>query len=91
MTTKTQITVIGYTSYGSVRGQSKVYATLAEAERDLRQDRSGCHKQGGYSDRRIACVGSDGYLYSDEACATPIWPSHGRSNGAVRSDLSAER
>jgi hypothetical protein len=87
MTTTTSKTVTGYTSYGNVRGQSQVYATLAEAEADLARDQKGCRKQGGYSDRHIAYVGSDGYLYADDACEQVIWPSHGRSNGAVRADL----
>jgi hypothetical protein len=87
MTTTTSKTVTGYTSYGNVRGQSQVYATLAEAEADLARDGKGCRKQGGYSDRHIAYVGSDGYLYADDACEQVIWPSQGRSNGAVRADL----
>lgn len=72
------------TSYGDVRGQGPVRRSVEAAERDIDRDDAGCQAQGGYSDRRIAYIGADGYLYADEACEEPIWPSHGRSSGAVR-------
>lgn len=78
------ITVVGYTSYGHVRGQSRRFRTLEAAERDLVSDQRGCEKQGGYSDRHIAYIGDDGYLYHDGECEMVVWPSHGRGCGAVR-------
>lgn len=75
----------GYTTYGDVRGQSgTLHRTREAAERALARDQQGCESQGGYSDREVCVVGDDGILYRDESCTDPVWPSHGRSCGAVQ-------
>lgn len=75
----------GYTTYGSVRGGSgKLHKTMGAAEKDLEKDQKACSSQGGYSDRTVCVVGDDGFLYTDDDCTEVIWPSHGRSTGAVR-------
>ena len=76
--------MITYTTYGHVRGCSGVqHRTRADAERALVRDRAACRRHGGYSDRIVAVV-IDGRLYRDEDGQEPIWPSHGRGNGAAR-------
>lgn len=71
-----------YTTWGPVRDRGPIRATEAEAEADLERDRSGCAAQGGYSDRQVYAIDEDGYLVDHDG--EPVWPSHGRSNGAVR-------
>lgn len=79
------ITCIGWTVYGDIRGQlAALLKSAGAAYHVLRRDQNGCHAQGGYSDASVCAVGSDGYLYSDATCRYPVWPSHGRSCGAVR-------
>ena len=73
-----------YTTYGDVRGQGPIRKTEAAAEADLIKDQKGCKSQGGYSDRSLCYIGDDGFLYRDSACTEVVWPSSGRSNGAVR-------
>lgn len=73
-----------YTTYGSVRGQGPVRDTEDAAERDLLRDRKGCRAQGGYSDRELAYIGEDGYLYLDEACENWIAGDGGATCGAAR-------
>lgn len=73
-----------YTTYGPVRGCSGVrHRTRSAAERALAKDQAACRRQRGYSDRIVAVV-IDGRLYHDEDGQEPIWPSHGRGNGAAR-------
>lgn len=46
-----------YTTWGSVRGGcGHVHRSARAAYRCLERDRAGCHRQGGYSDRRIRVV-----------------------------------
>ena len=73
-----------YTTYGSVRGMGPIRETLEEAERDLTADQTGCRKQGGYSDRSIAYVGDDSYLYHDEDCQDWIAGPGGRTSGGIQ-------
>lgn len=81
----TKPTIRGFTTWGKVRGGSgRVHTTREAAERELEEDRRGCASQRGYSDRSVCVVGVDGILYHDEHCREPVWPSSGRSNGAVR-------
>ena len=77
---------IRYTTWGPVRGQGPIRATFAEARVDLQSDARACARQGGYSDRRIVAV-VDGRLREVDEWGSPggpVWPSHGRSSGAVR-------
>ena len=50
-----------YTTKGSVRGQcAHKHRTLSGAVRCLKDDRRGCERQGGYSDRDVVrCDGAD--------------------------------
>lgn len=46
-----------YTTVGSVRGCcGHCHRSYEAAERCLARDRRGCHRQGGYSDRRVVLV-----------------------------------
>lgn len=74
-----------YTTYGNVRGGcGHRHQTSEAAERCLARDQAGCRSQGGYSDRSVAVVGEDGYLYHDEACEDWIPGEGGRTSGAAR-------
>lgn len=74
-----------YTTYGSVRGCcGHRHRTPEAAQACIDRDQRGCASQGGYSDRSIATVGPNGYLYRDEACEDWIPGPGGRSNGAAR-------
>jgi hypothetical protein len=85
MTTDTTVRVKGYTTCGSVRGQSgRLHRTREAAGRDLARDQRGCRSAGGYSDRSVVVVGSDGYLYRDESCREWVPAEGGRSHGAAR-------
>lgn len=83
----TEIKRIGYTTYGSIRGQcAHLHRTLEGAERCASRDLHLCGAQsrGSYSDR-VACeVGSDGYLYRDISVDEWIPGDGGRSSGAAR-------
>lgn len=80
--------VVEYTTWGPVREQGPIRSTYAEARADLVSDARGCISQGGYTDRRVVAVSESGRLVEvdDEGAPTdvPVWPSHGRSSGAVR-------
>lgn len=55
-----------FTTYGSVRGCcGHRHETRDGADKCLALDQAGCASQGGYSDREVVLVGSDGYLYHD--------------------------
>jgi hypothetical protein len=72
-----------YITWGDVGGFGRVRRSLERAEADLRRDIKGCRRQGGYSDRAVYRLGSQGYLLhmdDDEL----VWPASGRSHGAVR-------
>ena len=57
-----------YTTYGSVRGGcGHIHRSEATAERCLASDQRDCRAGGGYSDRAIKLIGTDGYLYHDDA------------------------
>ncbi len=73
-----------FTTYGHVRGQGPVRTTQDEAFRDLALDRHGCVMQGGYSDRDVVRITDTGRL--ETLTGEPVWPSHGRSTGAVRAE-----
>ena len=53
--------MIGYGSYGSVRGYGSLRETREEAESDVESDREGCSIQGG--DRSVVVVDDEGYCY----------------------------
>ena len=72
-----------YTTYGDVRGTcGHTHRSVRTAEECLRRDRYDCRAAGGYSDRGVYRV-IDGYLY-DDGIGDYVYPSHGRSTGAVR-------
>lgn len=71
-----------FTTYGHVRDMGPIRNTREAAERDLAKDREGCRDQGGYSDRSVYAIDADGYLMQEDG--SPVWPSHGRSSGAVK-------
>lgn len=77
-----------FTTYGDVRGQGKVFDTQHAAENSLAADQRGCAKQGGYSDRQVVAIDEDGYLrqIEDGKAAGYIWPSWGKSSGAVKAE-----
>lgn len=81
------MSAIGYTTWGSVRGMGPLRADLAAAERDYYGDQSACERQGGYSDREVVSIDADGILYRLDGSI--VWPSHGRTSGAVRVDPDA--
>jgi len=57
----TEPTVKHYTCDGSVRGKcGHQHQTQAAARRCIERDHHGCASQGGYSDRHVVVVGSDG-------------------------------
>lgn len=66
-------------SISSFQGPSR--SSISEAQCDADDHNEGCASQGGYG--RATVVRRDG-----DRCETlegePIWPSHGRSCGAVR-------
>lgn len=70
MTTTTR-EIVSYRCTGSVRGScGHTHRTLSGAQSCLSRDVSGCHSQGGYSDRRIDVYYDGdrvGYLEGDEA------------------------
>jgi hypothetical protein len=72
-----------YTTWGDVGGFGPVRRSLERAEADLRRDIKGCRAQGGYSDRAVYVVDAEGFLRHMDNNAL-VWPSHGRSHGAVR-------
>ena len=77
--------VIGYTTYGSVRGQcGHTHATPGDAQWCLERDRRGCEGSGGYSDRQVAEIGADGLLYRSVAQDDWVPGPGGRTNGAAR-------
>lgn len=78
-----------FTTYGSVRGQGKVFSTIQAASNSLDNDRRACARKGGYSDRHVVGIDESGYLVRlDEEGnpAGPVWPSWGKSTGAVRAE-----
>jgi hypothetical protein len=74
---------IGYTTAGSVRGQcGHLHETTTLADRCLARDRAGCAIQGGYSDRQIARIDAEGFLYDLDG--EWIAADGGPTNGAMR-------
>src|SRR3954468_22005112 len=71
-----------WTTWGPVRGMGPIVEAREDAERSLRADVFGCARQGGYSDREVFEVDEEGFLHDAEG--DYVWPSHGRSLGAVR-------
>jgi hypothetical protein len=64
--TTTKIKIKGYTTNGSVRGQcGHLHETEGAAYCCRDRDQRVCAAQGGYSDREVVVVGTDGYLYRD--------------------------
>jgi hypothetical protein len=52
-----------YTTRGDVRGGCfHLHRTIKAAERCRASDQLGCERQGGYSDRRVVAIDSDGWL-----------------------------
>lgn len=57
----TEPTVAYYTTEGSVRGScGHQHRTYGAAEKCIARDQAGCARQGGYSDRHVVAVESDG-------------------------------
>ena len=79
-----------FTTYGDVRGGcGKVYDTAEEAHRAVMSDAHGCRRQYGYSDRQVAVIGDDGYLYTyddggDGLPSNWIAGPGGRTSGGVK-------
>ena len=72
-----------YTTYGHVRRLcGHHHRSESAAGQCVARDQNGCASQGGYSDRSVYAIDSDGYLA--HADGSPVWPAHGRSTGAVR-------
>jgi hypothetical protein len=71
-----------YTTYGPVRGLGPVRTSRWRAESDLGSDRAGCRLQGGYSDRCIYDVDSEGFLRDSDG--ELVWAPGGRSQGAIK-------
>lgn len=67
-----------------MRGQGPVRATSAKAEADLRRDTAGCEDHGGYSDRRVYGVDSDGYLCDRDDASR--WVRDPRTGHGIRAD-----
>lgn len=79
--------LIGYTCFGRVRGQCGIkHETRRQAERCCRSDQQDCQSDSGYSDRHVAEIGDDGYLYADIKSDQWIARSGGASHGAERSE-----
>lgn len=58
----------GYTTQGNIRGQCGHLHKTAEAAAQCQdRDNVGCRKQGGYSDRYVAIVDSEGLLQKYDA------------------------
>lgn len=87
--------ILGYATYGNVRGLGPtLHRTLDAAQAAVARDQAGCRKQGGYSDRDVYLVDQDRFLRplwtaheeGDilETSDAYVWPSHGRSSGAVK-------
>ena len=82
---KTTASIRGYTTCGSVRGQSgTLHRSREAAERDLARDQRICLRQGGYSDREVCVVARNWYLYRDESLQDWIPAEGGRGNGAMQ-------
>ena len=65
-----------YTTWGSVRGDcGHVHKTAESAEKCIEKDNSGCHKQGGYSDRRIREIESRADLLNYDTTKGPGKPT----------------
>jgi hypothetical protein len=61
----TEPTTAYYTTDGSVRGDcGHKHRTVEAARRCLDKDQRGCSSQGGYSDRRVVAVDTDGQTRS---------------------------
>lgn len=73
-----------YTTHGSVRGCcGHRHKTVEAAEACITRDGNGCRRAGGYTDRVVAEIDCDGYLYyPGTACWIP--GPGGRSCGAAR-------
>lgn len=71
-----------FITWGPVRGFGPARDSYEAAERDLTEDQEGCLGQRGYSDRDVYSVDDAGYLRDGNG--GHVWPSHGRSTGAVR-------
>ncbi len=86
---------IGYGSYGSVRGYGPLRGTREEAESDVRSDGEGCQQQGGYSDRAVVVVDSEGCCYypgedgGDDGELSWVPGAGGRTGGAARYEIPA--
>jgi hypothetical protein len=85
MATTTKI--IGYTCFGRVRGQCGIkHETRRQAERCCQSDHEDCRGDSGYSDRHVAEIGDDGYLYEEIETDQWIAADGGASHGAEKSE-----
>lgn len=85
MTTDTKTEARGYTCHGLTRGDcGRLHRTRDSAEKCISRDHRAVRGGGRYSDRRVAIVGTDGYLYCEEDCAEWIPAAAGRQHGAAR-------
>lgn len=79
--------IVGYGTYGNVRGYGPRRGTLAAAEMDLGADQAGCRRQGGYSDRQVVAIDSDGACWAvepDGAIGDWVPGPGGAGGGAAR-------
>lgn len=81
-----QVNVIGYGTYGSVRGFGPLRLTREHAEADCTNDSTACRRlrDGAYSDRRVVAVDMAGVCYLDEQDDESWVPGRGgRTGGAA--------
>lgn len=74
--------LIGWTTWGSVRGMGPVRETLEEAQTDLELDQQGCEEQRGYSDRDVYAIDHEGYVVHPET-GDNVYP-YGRTSAALK-------
>lgn len=78
-----EASILGYTTWGSVRGMGPVRMTRAEAEADLAHDAKGCSKHGGYSDREVYAIDGDRYVVDADDHKSNVYP-YGPTGAALR-------
>ena len=82
---KSEPTIVGYGSYGTVRGLGERCSTIEDAERSVRADRANCAKvkAGGYSDREVVAVDHDGWRrrFPESGAPGPVVMLPGGSRG----------
>ena len=82
MTSQTTRPANAYRAYDTVTAwMGRERPTMSAAEYDAHEHNAGCVEQGGYGSA-IVVTPIDGICHTLDGSA--VWPSHGRSSGAVR-------